>query len=137
ALTASLALVYVGLIIGLQATLRGLIYQDNSVAIVLSTLVIAALFLPLRQRIQGIINRLMYGERDDPYAVLSRLARRLEATLAPESVLPTIVETVAQALKLPSAAIALKQGDEFITAASYGISQDNPFILPLVYHTET
>ena len=68
--------------------------------------------------------------------MLSRLARRLEATLAPESVLPTIVETVAQALKLPSAAIALKQGDEFITAASYGISQDNPFILPLVYHTE-
>jgi signal transduction histidine kinase len=137
ALTASLALVYVGLIIGLQALLRGLINQDNSVAIVLSTLVIAALFLPLRQRIQRMINRLMYGERDDPYAVLSRLASRLEATLAPESVLPTIVETVAQALKLPYAAIALKQGDEFITAASYGLSQDNPFILPLVYHTET
>ena len=39
-------------------------------------------------------------------------------------------------LKLPYAAIALKQGDEFITAASYGLSQDNPFILPLVYHTE-
>ncbi len=44
----------------------------------------------------------MYGERNDPYAVLSRLASRLEATLAPESVFPTIVETVAQALKLPS-----------------------------------
>ena len=136
-LTVSLALVYVGLIIGLQALLRGLIYQDNSVAIVLSTLVIAALFLPLRQRIQRVINRLMYGERDDPHAVLSRLANRLEATLVPESVLPTIVETVAQALKLPYAAIALKQGDEFVPAASYGLSQDKPFVLPLVYHTET
>jgi signal transduction histidine kinase len=65
------------------------------------------------------------------------MASRLDATLAPESVLPTIVETVAQALKLPYAAIGLKQGDEFSLTASYGHPQDNPFILPLVYHTET
>jgi signal transduction histidine kinase len=136
ALTASLALVYVGLIIGLQVLLRGIISHDNSVAIVLSTLAIAALFLPLRQRIQRMINRMIYGERDEPYAVLSRLGSRLEATLAPEAILPTIVETVAQAFKLPYAAIALKQGDEFVTAASYGLSQDNQLILPLVYHTE-
>ena len=36
----------------------------------------------------------MYGERDDPYAVISRLGKRLEATLAPEAVLPTVVETI-------------------------------------------
>src|SRR5207245_1650000 len=36
-----------------------------------------------------------------------------------------------------SVAIALKQGDEFSLTASYGHPQDNPFILPLVYHTET
>src|SRR6266581_985794 len=103
----------------------------------LATGLVAVLFQPLRARLQRGVNRLMYGERDDPYAVLSRLASRLEATLAPESILPTLVETVAQALKLPSVAIALKQGDEFIPAASYGLSQDTPFILPLVYHTET
>ena len=136
-LTALLVLVYIGLIIGLQALLRGVISQDNSAVIVLSTLAIAALFLPLRQRIQRMINRVMYGERDEPYAVLSRLASRLEVTLAPESVLPTIVETVAQALKLPYAAIVLKQGNEFIPAASYGLTQDKPFVLPLVYHKET
>jgi len=43
----------------------------------------------------------MYGERDDPYAVLSRLGRRLEGALAPEAVLPTLVENVARALRLP------------------------------------
>jgi signal transduction histidine kinase len=103
----------------------------------LATGFIAVLFQPLRARLQRVINRLMYGERDDPYAVLSRLGQRLEATLAPEAVLSTIVETVAQALKLPYAALALKQGDEFTTAASYGLLQDKPFILPLVYHAET
>ncbi len=65
------------------------------------------------------------------------LKSRLEATLAPQSVLPTIVETVAQALKLPYTAITLRQGDAFSVAASYGLAQDQPLILPLVYHSET
>src|SRR5260370_1604025 len=74
---------------------------------------VAVLFEPLRHRLQRAVNHLMYGERDDPYAVLSRLGKRLEITLAPEAVLPTIVETVAQALKVPYAAIAPSQGDPF------------------------
>src|SRR5436309_13617392 len=102
----------------------------------LATGLVAVLFQPLRARLQRGVNRLMYGERDDPYAVLSRLASRLEATLAPESVLPTIVETVAQALKLPYVAIALKQGDEFSLTASYGHPQDSPLILQLVVHID-
>jgi signal transduction histidine kinase len=132
-LTAIIVGVYV-LVVGILSTL--LHTFGNFLIALLATGLVAVLFQPLRARLQRGVNRLMYGERDDPYAVLSRLASRLEATLAPVAILPTLVETVAQALKLPYAAIALKQGDELITAASYGLSQDNPFILPLVYHTE-
>src|SRR6266567_1668847 len=132
-LTAIIVGVYV-LVVGILSTL--LHTFGNFLIALLATGLVAVLFQPLRARLQRGVNRLMYGERDDPYAVLSRLASRLEATLAPEAILPTIVETVAQALKLPYAAIALKQGDELIPAASYGLSQDNPFILPLVYQTE-
>jgi signal transduction histidine kinase len=78
----------------------------------------------------------MYGERDDPYAVISRLGRRLEAALAPESVLSTIAETIAQALKLPYAAILLKEDEGFKTAAAYGSPRGEPETFPLVYQRE-
>src|SRR6266851_5208019 len=133
-LTALVVGVYV-LVVSIPSTL--LHTSGNVLISLLATGVVAVLFQPLRARLQRLINRLVYGERDDPYAVLSRLGSRLEATLAPEAVLPMIVETVAQALKLPYAALALKQGDAFSITASYGLPQDKPLILPLVYHTET
>jgi signal transduction histidine kinase len=133
-LTAIVIGVYV-LVVSILGTLLHT-FGDFPIAL-LATGIIAVLFQPLRARLQRGVNRLMYGERDDPYAVLSRLASRLDATLAPESVLPTIVETVAQALKLSYAAITLKQDDEFSLTAFYGRPQDNLLILPLVYHTET
>ena len=104
----------------------------------LATGVVAVLFAPLRERLQRGVNRLMYGERDDPYAVLSRLGRRLEVTIAPKAALETIVETIAQALKVPYAAISLRQdGAQFATAAEYGTPKGEPLILPLVYQRET
>src|SRR2546421_579455 len=128
-LTASIVGIYVLVVGGLGVLLQT---QGNLVISLLATGLIAVLFQYLRDRLQRGVNRLMYGERDAPYVVLSRLGQRLEATLAPQAVLPTIVETVAQALKLPYAAIALKQGDEFTIAAFYGSSLHGPLRLALI-----
>jgi len=98
--------------------------------------VAALLIQPLRSRLQLGINRLLYGERDDPSAVTSRLGRRLEATLAPEAVLPTVVETIAEALRLPYAAILLKEGEGFRSGAAYGSPTTESEVLPLVYQRE-
>ena len=133
ALTASIVGIYVLAVGGLGALFQA---QGNLGVSLVATGVVAMLFQPLRSKLQRGVNRLMYGERDDPYAVISRLGRRLEATLAPEAVLPTLVETIAQALKLPYAAILLKEGEGFRTAAAYGSPRGEPEALPLVYQRE-
>jgi len=76
-LTASLALIYIGLIFGLQALLGGLISQNNSVAIVLSTLAIVALFQPLRRRIQRTIDRRFYRSKYDAAKTLATFSATL------------------------------------------------------------
>ena len=88
ALTVSLTGVYVSLIIGLSALLRGIISQDNSVAIVLSTLAIYFLFQPLRRRIQRSIDRRFYRRKYDAAKTLAAFS----ATLRNELDLATLSE---------------------------------------------
>jgi signal transduction histidine kinase len=83
--------------------------SGNSIIAIIATGLVALLFNPLRQRLQRAVNRFMYGARDEPYTALSRLGRQLKSTLAPEAVLPTVVTTVRDVLKLPYVAIYLQQ----------------------------
>ncbi len=71
-----------------------------------------------------------------PYAVLARLSQRLEATLAPDAVLPTIVQTVTEALKLPYAVLALNGPAGLTVVAAHGTPADTPLHLLLSYQNE-
>jgi signal transduction histidine kinase len=100
--------VYMLVVVGLGSLIQA---QGDIVLALLATGVIAVLFQPLRERLQQGVNHLLYGERDEPYRVLARLGQRLQATLTAETVLPMIVETLAQALKLPFVAISCTPHD--------------------------
>jgi signal transduction histidine kinase len=116
-LTVSVLGLYFLVVVGLGTLFSAL---GNLFLSLLATGLVAVLFQPLRMRLQRAVNRLMYGERDEPYGVLARLGNRLEATLATDELLPTIVQTVAQALKLPYAAITYKHQGVDALAASTG-----------------
>ena len=111
--------------------------RGNFLVTLLAAGFVAVLFAPLRDRLQRGVNRLMYGERDDPYGVLTRLGRRLEAAIEPGAVLPTVVETVAGALRLPYAAIAMRREDGFEVAAAHGSPTGEEIAVPLNYAGET
>jgi hypothetical protein len=78
-LTASLALVYLGGVTATQAIFQTLTGHRElpQLAIVVSTLVIAALFTPLRRRIQGLIDRRFYRRKYDAAKTLAAFGTRL------------------------------------------------------------
>lgn len=134
ALTASIAGLYILVVAGLGAVFHT---TGSLLVSLLATALVAALFAPWRDRLQRGVNRLLYGQRDDPYAVLTQLGHRLEATLAPQAVLPTIVATIQETFKLPYVAIALDQEGSYTMVAVAGTPAPDPLCLPLTYHRET
>jgi uncharacterized membrane protein YhdT len=76
-LTAMLVLVYFGGVTLLQGVLRGLTGQESTLAVVASTLFIAALFNPLRRRIQGFIDRRFYRSTYDARKTLETFSVKL------------------------------------------------------------
>lgn len=133
-LTALTMLVYLVAVSTLGSLFRDLADQWE---FFLATGLVAILFEPLRQRLQRIVNRLMYGERDDPYSVLMQLSSRLETVPDPDKILPALVTQTRQALKLPYTAIYLEQNGEQQKAADSGNPQNDLLSFPLIYQETT
>jgi two-component system NarL family sensor kinase len=117
----------------------GMLFQQRGGlgASLVATGLVAVLFQPLRERLQRAVNRLLYGDRAEPYAAMTRLGQRLETSLAPDAVLPTVVDTVAQALRVPYVAVELRRDDGFEPAAAHGQPSEDVLELPLSYRGET
>jgi signal transduction histidine kinase len=104
--------VLTALVVGVYAATLAVV---GTLAPLVAAVVVAVGFNPVRVRVQRRVNRLVYGERDDPYGVLSRLGRQLAGLAEPDRVAPTIVESVARALRAPYVAITL---DDRIVASA-------------------
>jgi signal transduction histidine kinase len=113
----------------------GLLFQSRGSLVValVATGAVALIFQPLRDRLQKAANKLMYGERDDPIGVLTRLAKQLETLDDPSAILPALVETVAVALKYPYVAIRLPEepDGDWTAVACVGLRPSRIEIVPI------
>ncbi len=136
ALTAILVIIYVFIIGGLGEIFRA---TNNFLIAAIATGIVALLFQPLRERLQRNINRFLYGQRDEPFTVLNQLGAQLENTLAPDTALPLIVETIARTLRVPYVGIALSNEERGLRT-EYGHLNPQSSVLttfPLRYQNET
>jgi signal transduction histidine kinase len=82
------------------------------------------------------VNRLLYGQRDEPFEVMARLGQSLELAISPDLAYPTIVETVAQTMRLPYVAIQIPRDGQRRTVAAYGIPGNEPVSYELTHQGE-
>ena len=82
---------------------------SGGIAAALAAIAAALALAPVLRAARRGVNRLMYGERDDPAGVLAQLGSRMQAAMLPDDVLPVVAETVAQSLRLPYVAIDLPE----------------------------
>lgn len=134
ALTTLIIAIYV-LVVGMLGTLFHA--RGSPIFSLIATGISAAIFNTVRVRLQSAINWLLYGERDSPYQVVTRLSRQLEETLVPDDALDQIATIVGTALKLPYTAIELVQDREFFRAASWGEPTEPLVSYPLTFDEET
>jgi hypothetical protein len=107
-LTFLLAATYFGGVVGLQYVFSVLSGQGSTLAVVASTLAIAALFNPLRTRIQAFIDRTFYRRKYDARKTLERFSARLRDETDLEALNKELVGVVREAMQPAYASLWLR-----------------------------
>ncbi len=112
ALTATLVAVYVGSVVLLRGILFGFTGQTSQLTIVASTLAIAALFNPLRRRIQDFIDRRFYRRKYDAQKTLADFSSRLRNETDIEQLREDLISVVQETMQPEHVSVWLRQPGE-------------------------
>jgi signal transduction histidine kinase len=122
--------VYVGIAVGI-GTLVGSGGKPNLALSILATAIVAIGFQPVRERVQRVANRLVYGKRATPYEVLSEFSGRVAETYAADEVLPRMARVLQEGTGAESATVWLRGLTELRPAATHPDSMATHQALPM------
>jgi signal transduction histidine kinase len=117
-LAAFITAVYVTIVVGVGA-LIGAGGQPNLLLSIVATAIVAVAFQPMRERVERIANRLVYGKRATPYEVLSQFSERVAESYAADDVLARMARVLADGTGAEQAGVWLRQGPMLQRAASW------------------
>jgi signal transduction histidine kinase len=108
--------VYVGIAVGIGALIGGGGKPNLALSIV-ATAIVAIGFQPVRERVQRVANRLVYGTRATPYEVLSQFSERVAESYAVDDVMPRMARVLAEGTGAQRADVWLRSGSVWREAA--------------------
>jgi signal transduction histidine kinase len=111
ALAVFITAVYVGIVVGI-GTVVGSAGRPNLALSIVATAIVAVAFQPVRERLQRIANRLVYGKRATPYEVMADFAERMAGALSADEVLPRMAEAAAHGVGAKASRVRLFLRDE-------------------------
>jgi hypothetical protein len=117
-LTAVLVLVYIGSVVALRGLIFGFTGRSSQITIVASTLLIAALFSPLRRGIQGFINSRFYRRKYDAAKTLEDFSGKLRDEVELDSLTGDLVAVVRETVQPTHVSLWLRPPDEIETFKS-------------------
>ena len=118
-LAAFITAVYVAIVVGIGAAIGQGSSKPNLGLSILATAMVAVAFQPVRERIQKLANRLVYGKRATPYEVLSEFSARMAGTYAFEDLLPRMARVLAEGTGARTAVVWLRVGDRLKPGAAW------------------
>ena len=137
AMAAFITAVYIVIVVGIGAigsgTLAGSGSSPNLALSIVATAVVAIAFQPVRERVQRLASRLVYGRRATPYQALSEFAGRMGESIAHDEALPRMARILAEGTGASRADVWLAAGAKLHIGACWPASAPRPDAVALPF----
>ena len=122
--------IYVAIVVGIGSAL-GSSDKPNLALSIAATAVVAIAFSPVKERVERVANRLVYGKRVTPYEALAEFTDKVATSYETAEVAPAMAATIAEGTGAAQAHVWLVLGRELVRAAAHPEDERTPPAVPL------